>query len=49
MSWTSRSRIMHLPAQFGRLSPELVCRAGKAGLGLELSLYSIQEGEGAEA
>jgi hypothetical protein len=29
----------HLPAQFGRLSPELVCLAGKAGLGLELSLY----------
>ncbi len=39
----------HLPAQFGRLSPDLVCRAGKAGLGLELSLYSIQEDKGAEA
>jgi hypothetical protein len=36
-----------VPAQFGRLSPELVCLAGKAGLGLELSFYS--EGEGAEA
>ena len=39
----------HLPTQFGRLSPDLVCRAGKAGLGLELSLYWTREGEGAEA
>jgi len=30
-------------AQFQRLSPELVCLAGKAGLGLELSLYIIGE------
>ncbi len=39
----------HLPAQFGRLSPELVCLAGKLGLGLELSLYAVQDEKGAEA
>jgi hypothetical protein len=35
-------------AQFGRFSAELVCLAGKAGLGLELSLYPV-ESERAEA
>jgi hypothetical protein len=39
----------HLPAQFGRLSPELVCLAGKAGLGLELSLYAAEGEKGVEA
>jgi hypothetical protein len=39
----------HMAAQFSRLSPELVCLAGKAGLGLELSLYAVQEENGAEA
>ena len=29
------------PAQFNRLSPELVCLAGKAGIGLELSTYWV--------
>jgi hypothetical protein len=28
--------------QFGRFSAELVCLAGKAGLGLELSMYPIE-------
>jgi hypothetical protein len=37
------------PAQFRRFSPELVCLAGKAGLGLELSFYSLEESDGAEA
>jgi hypothetical protein len=31
-----------LPAQFVRLSSELVCLAGKLRLGLELSFYAIQ-------
>ena len=39
----------HTPAQLGRLSPELVCLAGKAGLGLELSLYALEGATGAEA
>lgn len=29
--------------QFGRFSAELVCLAGKAGLGLELSLYPVED------
>jgi len=33
----------HVAAQFGRLSAELVCLAGKAGLALELSLYPVGE------
>jgi hypothetical protein len=36
----------HLPAQFNRLSPELVCLAGKAGIGLSLSLYPIEDAPG---
>ena len=31
------------PAQFNRLSPELVCLAGKVGIGLELSTYWVEE------
>jgi len=38
-----------LPAQFGVLSPELVCLAGKAGIGLQLSLYALQERDHADA
>ena len=34
---------LDMPAQFPRISPELVCLAGKAGLGLELSLFVIGE------
>ena len=30
------------PAQFNRLSPELVCLAGQAGIGLELSTYWVE-------
>ena len=29
--------------QFGRFSAELVCLAGKAGLGLEISLYPVED------
>ena len=37
------------PAQYRRFPAELVCMAGKAGLGLELSFYMIAESKGTEA
>jgi hypothetical protein len=30
------------PAQSNRFTPELVCLAGKAGIGLEISTYSVE-------
>lgn len=30
------------PGQFNRLSPELVCLAGKAGIGLQVSTYWVE-------
>jgi hypothetical protein len=33
----------HRPAQSNHFPPELVCLAGKAGIGLEMSTYRVEE------